>query len=370
MSGRIEPVVMPKWGLAMQEGTLARWHVVEGAEIAPGRELCDIETAKIANAFEGAVAGRLRRRVAGEGAVLPVGALIAVVADDSVPDAEIDAFVARFQADFVPVGPDEAETPAPRTIRVGDRALNYLALGAGGTPVLFLHGFGGDLNNWMFNQPVLAETRATLALDLPGHGASSKAAGDGSPAALAAAVAGFLDGLGVERAHLVGHSLGGAVALVLALERPDACASLTLIASAGLGREIDGSFIDGFIAAAGRKDLKPQLEKLFADPTLVTRDLVDDVLKFKRLDGAGAALKAIAAAAFPGGAQGLVLRDRLAGLAVPVQVIVGAHDRIIPPGHAEGLPANVAVHRIAAAGHMPQMEAAGEVNRLIAALAA
>ena len=86
---------MPKWGLAMQEGMLAAWHVEEGQEVAKGQEIADIETSKIANAFESPVGGRLRRRLVGAGETVPVGALLAVVADPSVPDAELDAFVDR-----------------------------------------------------------------------------------------------------------------------------------------------------------------------------------------------------------------------------------------------------------------------------------
>ena len=100
--------------------------------------------------------------------------------------------------------------------------------------------------------------------------------------------------------------MGGAVALSLALDAPDRVASATLIAPAGLGAEINSGYIDGFIGAQKRKDLKPHLEALFADPELVTRDLVEDVLKFKRLDGVEAALKTIAGAFFPGGRQARV----------------------------------------------------------------
>ena len=76
-------------------------------------------------------------------------------------------------------------------------------------------------------------------------------------------------------------------------------------------------------------------------------------------------MRTIAQAAFPGGKQAAGLRDRLAGLTMPVQLIVGADDRVIPASHAAGLPGNVKVHVLPAAGHVPQMEKAGDVNRLI-----
>jgi len=369
MTGAIQTIVMPKWGLAMQEGTLTKWLVAEGATIKPGVEICEIETSKITNALEATIAGTIRRRIADEGVVLPVGALLAVLADRSVDDAAIDAFVAKFNEEFAAaVAAAGSEAPGPQSIEVGGRTIRYQRAGEGGIPLVFLHGFGGDLNGWMFNQPVLADGRATLALDLPGHGGSSKDVGDGSVDLLADVVVGALDGLEVSRAHLVGHSLGGAIAATVAAKHPEKVAALTLIASAGLGPEINIGFIDGFIAASGRKDLLPVLQTLFADPALVTRDMVNETLKFKRLDGVDQALRTIAQAAFPGGKQAPQLRDRLGGLAMPVQLIVGADDQVIPASHAAGLPGNVKVHAMPAAGHVPQMEKAGDINKLIGSL--
>ena len=74
--GSILAVTMPKWGLAMSEGTVVAWHTQEGAVIAAGDELMDIETTKITNVFESPVAGLLRRRVVAAGATVPVGALL------------------------------------------------------------------------------------------------------------------------------------------------------------------------------------------------------------------------------------------------------------------------------------------------------
>ena len=83
----IQTIVMPKWGLAMQEGMLAAWHVAEGQEVTKGQEIADIETSKIANAFESPVVRPGAARLVGEGETVPVGALLAVVADASISDA-------------------------------------------------------------------------------------------------------------------------------------------------------------------------------------------------------------------------------------------------------------------------------------------
>ena len=364
MSEGIRPLCMPKWGLSMKEGKVAGWLVGEGDSITPGDEIVDIETEKISSAVEAADPGVLRRCVAQEGDVLPVGGLLGIVADESVADADIDAFVSDFLANFVPPEDDDEDSgPATETVEVAGRAIRYLTRGEGGTPVILIHGFGGDLNNWLFNHEALAATRAVHALDLPGHGSSSKDAGDGSIGFFAGIVTGFADALGIEQAHLVGHSMGGAIALAMARSAPARVVSITLIGSAGLGSEIDGDYLEGFISAERRKDLKPHVEKLFSDPALVTRQLINDLLAFKRIDGVTAALGTVRDAFAPGGAQAEAMRD-VAG-SVPTLVIWGAGDQIIPASHADGLPDGVDCTVMEGQGHMVQMEAATEVNRLI-----
>ena len=125
------------------------------------------------------------------------------------------------------------------------------------------------------------------------------------------------------------------------------------------------AYIDGFMAAKRRKQLQPVLEMLVADPQMVSREMIEDVLRFKRLDGAEAALNRIIDDTFAGGQQALQLTARLGEIRAPVQVIWGRKDRIIPARHAEGLPAGIRVHVLEAAGHMVHMEKAAEVNDLI-----
>jgi pyruvate dehydrogenase E2 component (dihydrolipoamide acetyltransferase) len=353
---------MPKWGLSMTEGTVVQWLVEEGTELKDGDEVVEVESEKINNAVETPGAGVLRRRVAQEGDVLPVGGLLGVIADASVTDEEIDSFVEEFQATFVPEE-EEAGGAEPETVEVGGRRIQYLKLGEGeGTPLLLLHGFGGDINVWVFNQEALAAERTVYAIDLPGHGGSAKDVGDGDLASLVSVVEGFMDEMRIEKAHVFGHSMGGAVAGSLATSNPDRVESLVLIASVGLGEEINADYIEGFIAANRRKEMRSVLGLLFADPELVNRQLVNAIIRFKRLDGVDEALRKTADDLFPDGRQADV--PDLSGVEVPMLVIWGREDRVIPVSHTENAPQSARVEVLDDAGHMPQMEAAGRVNRL------
>ncbi len=372
MTERITPLVMPKWGLEMREGTIAGWLVKEGTRLEVGMPVLDIETDKISNTMEAPDAGLLRRRVAEEGQTLPVKALLGVLAEPAVSDADIDAFVANYQVPAAADGDDDAG-PAYTWVTVDGirvRTLRRDPAGgegrAGGAPVLLLHGFGGDLNNWLFNIDALAAKHPVIALDLPGHGQSDVKLPGASLDALAGFVARVLDQLDVERVHVVGHSMGGAIAAQMAQDHPARVASVALLCSAGLGDEIDGDYIRGFIDAAGRRELKPVVEKLFADPSLVTRQLLDDLLKYKRLDGVGDVLHRLSAGLFDQGRQAQQPGRSLDAKAMPTLVVWGEADRIVPAAHAKHAPAGATVRVLAGAGHMVMMEKAGEVNALLA----
>ena len=270
---------------------LARWAVEEGAEIAAGPgdhgHRDDRRSPTSSRARSPACCGarwspRARR--------VPVGALLGVVADAGRGGRrgrglrrrhswKASSRRRRASAGAPDAGDDRGRAGAGSAIsRPGPET---------GTPILLIHGFGADMSTWMFNQAALAEERPVYAIDLPGHGGSAKEVGDGSTRALAAAVLDYMDAVGIGAAHLVGHSLGGAIAVLIAHDHPDRVAGADAD-RAGRARagDRDGLHRRLHRARAAARKLRPVLEMLVANPSLVTADMVEEVLKFKRLDGA------------------------------------------------------------------------------------
>jgi pyruvate dehydrogenase E2 component (dihydrolipoamide acetyltransferase) len=108
----ISAITMPKWGIEMTEGTITGWRVDVGARVERGAEILDVETEKIVNAVEAPASGVLRRILSGSGDTRAVGALIGVIAEPSVSDADIAGFIGGFVAAVVSFDSEEAPAQA------------------------------------------------------------------------------------------------------------------------------------------------------------------------------------------------------------------------------------------------------------------
>jgi pyruvate dehydrogenase E2 component (dihydrolipoamide acetyltransferase) len=300
--------------------------------------------------------------IAAAGEQVPVGGTIALLAPAGTQDAELDEAARQARAEIDAGAVETPDGPVTGTVEVGGRSLAYVTLGTEGDVVVLVHGYGGDKNSWLFVLEALARTNVVHALDLPGHGESTKDVGDGSLGTLADAVLGFLAARGIERAHLVGHSLGGAVVTAAAAKAPHKVTALTLVAPAGFGTAVNAGYLRGFAAATSRRELKPHLGALFASPEPVTRKLTDDLLKYKRLDGVDKVLTTLLDTLLDGDEQRIDAAPLLSQVDVPVRVVWGRADAVLPPENT-----SLDVRYVENAGHLVHLEAPGAVVAAITA---
>jgi pyruvate dehydrogenase E2 component (dihydrolipoamide acetyltransferase) len=253
-----------------------------------------------------------------------------------------------------------------RAAAAGGAALNLRSLRDGsGDPAVFIHGFGAELAAWRPLVGNISGNNTLLGLDLPAHGASPEQALSGFDQ-LVDHVAAALSAAGRTRLHLIGHSLGAAVAAALAARGGLDVRSLTLISPGGLGAKINGDFIAGYLEAKTEGALKAWMQSLVHDPASLPGAMVRATLAAREGTDLAGAQGRLARAVFAGSTQLFSVRDKLKQFQGPTRVIVGRDDAIIPAEHAENLPGHVAVHRLSQVGHLPFLEAGPLVGRLVA----
>jgi pyruvate dehydrogenase E2 component (dihydrolipoamide acetyltransferase) len=330
-----------------------------------GQELVEIETDKIANVLESPGVGVLCRIVAQPGEVLPVSALLGVITQGEVDEVELESYIAEAQAAAAAAAAEQAPDPLTisRNLDWEGLTIRYLDSEEGENPLISLHGFGGDKNNWQFNLAALAPHRRVLAPDFPSHGDSTVSTEHSSPAAYARMVSAMIDQLNLGKVDLVGHSMGGLVALLVAKESPGKVNSLTLLAPAGIGSEINAGYVDGFATANSRNELKHLAPQLFADKEMVSRQMITDLLKYKRLDGVDEALVHLAGKLHNGGKQSEELSSVVQS--VSTKIFWGKADEILTVNNCVGL-SGADVEQLEC-GHMVHMEAADVVNKHLGA---
>ena len=249
---------------------------------------------------------------------------------------------------------------------------NYLTAGDG-KPVLLLHGSGPGVTayaNWRLTIPALSQHLRVIAPDLVGFGFTERPEGVSYDMDTWVGQAiGLLDALDIERAHLVGNSFGGALALALASRHPDRVERLVLMGSVGVPFEIT----DGLDRVWGYEPSIAQMRELL-DLFAYSRELVSDELAEVRYRASiQPGFQESFAAMFPAPRQrwvdAMVTPDEdLARLPHPTLVVHGRDDLIIPPANAlhllDTIP-DVRLHIFGRCGHWTQIEHADEFNRLV-----
>ncbi|MEU4793189.1 alpha/beta fold hydrolase [Micromonospora tulbaghiae] len=268
----------------------------------------------------------------------------------------------------------------PADERTVDGRRTRCRISGDGPPVVLLHGIGRTLDDFTALHAALARDHLVLAVDLPGHGGSAPLDGPHTLPALAAAVARFLDAAGVTGpAHLVGNSLGGALAMRLAADTPQRVASLALLNSAGFGQEVTVALRLLAIRPLAPLLLRPHPKiarrterAIFYDPAYVTDERI---------------ALALAVAGQPHAARVMLelvrdlgtwrgvrpqwradLLDAVAALDLPTLLVWGERDLVLPAAHlayARTRLPDARSHLFRDTGHMPQIERTAEVEALL-----
>jgi pimeloyl-ACP methyl ester carboxylesterase len=267
-------------------------------------------------------------------------------------------------------GADDGDLREDR-VELGAATVYVLEAGpAGAPPIVLLHGIGGSSATWQGVLEPLALDHRVVAVDFPAHGQSDvpddtvgeNLLGDTvgqTVAGLAGIVTELLAVLGLERATLVGHSLGGAVAIRVAAQAPDRVARLVLVDSAGLGEEVGTELVRLLDAPPGTDTSRALLQLFFEDQRLVLDAGVAEHEAAMARPGAHHAIGALRRDAFGDDRQRDLADGVLAGVQQPVLVVWGERDRVFPAAHAaraqEVVP-GAEVRIVAGVGHVPQVE--------------
>jgi 4,5:9,10-diseco-3-hydroxy-5,9,17-trioxoandrosta-1(10),2-diene-4-oate hydrolase len=270
------------------------------------------------------------------------------------------------------------EIPQDKYIQVGHVNIRYWAEGEKGSAIVFIHGIGGCVEAWLSSFTALSSNHRVYAMDLMGQGLSEK------PLTISYKInefsqfiKNFMGALKIEHAHIIGHSLGGAISTRLTIMQPNLVDKLVLVSSGGLGKSISTAlrictvpFLGEFFTRPNYSGTEQSLKALVADPAVITKEVVDLNYKMSSLPGAQQAfLRILRANINPllGQISGANTHE-LGTIKNPVLVIWGKQDPTIPVTHAntaaDHLP-NVHIQVFDKCGHMPMLEHPQEFNALL-----
>ncbi len=270
-----------------------------------------------------------------------------------------------------------------RFVEVQGLRTHYLAAGEAGSPVFLLHGGGLDSGSltWRLALAPLAQTHRVYAPDWPGYGESAKPRIRYTLEYYIDFLGQLMDALGLERASLVGISLGGGIALGYALRSPQRVDRLVLVDSHGLGASIPYGCLGyllvhlpwvnewSWTALAKSRDLvRRSLAGMVCDPAAISDELVDEMYRLVQEPGVGAAWRSLQRSEVAWLRSRTVYVDRLGELSVPTLILHGEGDQLVPVAwarRAQGLIKNAQLVVVPGARHWLPREKPEEFNRLV-----
>ena len=397
-------VIMPKVDMDMDRGKVVAWHVKEGEPIEKGAPLFDIETDKAAMEVESPVTGTLHYVIGTEGMDIPIGEPVAWIYADGEevgpPPAALSQVGAPVEQAAAPVVAKTTVAPPTDKLRASPRArreakgrgidlasiagsglngriqfadlpatsaspLSIITKGSGNeTPLVLIHGLAADAGGWALLEKHLSKSRPIHKIELPAHGASPNLAIK-SFDDLTEITGQALDSLGLQSAHLLGHSLGGAVAIALAKTRAATLSTVTAIAPAGLGQEINRDLLTTLLEASDADALAEPLKALVADPAIISDNYARSAFSRRSNPSLRDAQRALANAIFPSTAQAFDLTQTLRSLTTSTRLIWGRQDAVVPWEHALSAPGHVSLNLFDRTGHLPHIERPAEIAALL-----
>lgn len=258
-----------------------------------------------------------------------------------------------------------------RTVTLHDQEVAYRCAGRRGPELVLVHGIGQSSTTWDATIPGLVAGGArVLAVDLPGHGRSSKGRGDYSLGAMANTLRDLFDHLGRDRSLVVGHSLGGGVAMQFAYQFPDRCSGLVLVASGGLGPDAFAPLRAATLPGAGLvisllthprvmtplQGVSSGLTRVGLCPEFLSRDSVATLAELADPAARTAFLATLQGVVDVSGQRVSALGRLPAAAHLPVLLVWGDRDRVIPVAHGRDAHALLPQSRLVVfpgAGHEP-----------------
>jgi len=264
-------------------------------------------------------------------------------------------------------------------VTVNGTRIAYLDVG-GGPPVILVHGFGGSMWQWEYQQAALAPHYRMITVDLPGSGLSDKPDIAYTPDEMVAFFGGFMDALGIQKAALVGNSMGGGLVISMAVAHPERVDRLVLISGLpkGVREKLTGPLIKRAVETsapvwlirfgnwlAGRWVTEDVLKEIVHDHSRLTPAVIERSVRNRTRPGLIRAAM-VTARSLSLWEQGFALR--IGEIARPTLIIWGEQDQVFPPEVGRELQRTIkgsSFTLIPKAGHIPQWEQPEAVNALL-----
>ncbi len=269
--------------------------------------------------------------------------------------------------------------PPDQYITVGDVRDRFWAQGDWGTQVVLIHGISGSVDDWIKNISVLAQHHRVYAMDLVGFGRCDMGVHDISLENMTDFIRRFMQTQSIQAADIVGHSLGGRLAIHFAAKFPEMTRHLVLAASSGLGTGVALSlrltsipYVGELLWRPSRSSVGLGLRGIVYNPAVITREMVDASYQCVARSGSGKSFLSVlrTGVSWRGQRESFVrsTRDDLARISAPTLVIWGKQDHVLPPAHAQvvaDIVPNAKLVFFDRCGHLPQLEHADEFNSVV-----